>query len=180
VAWATGLHFEVSKPEALSRVDLAFDYHLPHLDFDVDGFVTLATKDSKYRQDGQARGFTSGKGDIVLRVYDKVTEIEEQSKKVWFFQRWGRNTDVWRIEWQWGKILCGSLFEHLRSSKSSKAICCVIWQRSVTAFALRTPTAIVHAGSCIRCGPICKHISPNSEPLAYTATRTRARSSMNG
>jgi hypothetical protein len=41
-----------------------------------------------------------GKGDVVLRIYNKVIEIEEHSDKVWLFQFWGVSADVWRIEWQ--------------------------------------------------------------------------------
>jgi hypothetical protein len=37
---------------------------------------------------------------VVLRVYDKVAEIEQQSGKTWFFPLWGEDDGVWRIEWQ--------------------------------------------------------------------------------
>ena len=36
----------------------------------------------------------------MLRVYDKVAEIEEQSQKFWFFDLWGFRKGVWRIEFQ--------------------------------------------------------------------------------
>ena len=41
----------------------------------------------------------------MLRVYDKVAEIKQQSDKVWFYKLWGRNSDVWRIEWQLRKAI---------------------------------------------------------------------------
>lgn len=44
--------------------------------------------------------FKFGESDIVLRIYDKVAEIEEQSGKSWFFELWGVAENVWRIEWQ--------------------------------------------------------------------------------
>ena len=98
--WAQDLGYAPIKPETLSRVDLCFDYHLEALDFDEDHFVTLATKDSQHRENGKVQTFTLGKSDIVLRVYDKVAEIKQQSDKVWFYEMWGRDSDVWRIEWQ--------------------------------------------------------------------------------
>jgi hypothetical protein len=35
-----------------------------------------------------------------MRVYDKVAEIRESSFKVWFYDIWGVQEDVWRVEWQ--------------------------------------------------------------------------------
>lgn len=38
---------------------------------------------------------------MVLRVYDKRAEIEEQSHKTWFHDLWHTESEkVWRIEWQ--------------------------------------------------------------------------------
>lgn len=98
--WANGLGLVALKPESLSRVDFSFDYHLPDIDFDEDSFVTLSTKDTQYRKDGKVQTFKFGESDIVLRIYDKVAEIEEQSGKSWFFELWGIAENVWRIEWQ--------------------------------------------------------------------------------
>lgn len=98
--WASSIGLVPVQSESLSRVDFSFDYHLPALDFTEDYFVSRATKDSRHRSRGEIQTFTFGKGDVVLRVYDKVAEIREQSDKVWFFDLWGRDTDVWRIEWQ--------------------------------------------------------------------------------
>jgi len=98
--WAGRVGFVPYKPEHLSRVDFAFDYHVPVIDFDEDSFVTRMHKDSQHRENGRVQTFTFGQGDIVLRVYDKVAEIEQQSAKVWFFLLWGQDQDVWRIEWQ--------------------------------------------------------------------------------
>ena len=41
----------------------------------------------------------------MLRVYEKISEIEQQSDKVWFFPLWGVEAGVWRIEWQVRKAL---------------------------------------------------------------------------
>lgn len=98
--WAKEMSLvELQKP-GLSRVDFAFDYHLAEIDFDEDAFSSRSRKDSQHRSNGKTQTFTFGKGDIVLRVYDKVAEINEASHKVWFFDLWQRETDVWRVEWQ--------------------------------------------------------------------------------
>jgi hypothetical protein len=98
--WARGVGFVPHQPERVSRVDFAFDYFLPVIDFDEDSFVSRTHKDSQYRENGKIQTFTLGQGHIVLRIYDKVAEIEEQSDKVWFFDLWGQKENVWRIEWQ--------------------------------------------------------------------------------
>lgn len=98
--WAHALGFEQVKLETLSRVDFAFDYHLPVVDFDEESFLSLSAADSKHRRDRKLRGVAFGQSDVRLRVYDKVAEIEEKSLKVWFYDLWGCKEDVWRIEWQ--------------------------------------------------------------------------------
>jgi hypothetical protein len=90
----------VQQPETLSRVDFCFDYSLRERDFDADSFVSLSDKDRQHREHGAIQTFTLGKGDVVLRVYDKIAEIRQQSAKVWFHELWGQNENVWRIEWQ--------------------------------------------------------------------------------
>jgi hypothetical protein len=98
--WAREVGFVPVKPEGLSRVDFAFDYSLPAVDFTEDHFVTRTNKDSQHRENGRVQTFTFGRDSIVLRLYDKVAEVEQQSDKVWFFTLWGQDRDVWRIEWQ--------------------------------------------------------------------------------
>lgn len=98
--WAASVGFRPYHDECLSRVDFSFDYFLPVIDFDEDSFVSRSSKDSQYREDGRVQTFSFGKGDIVLRVYDKVAEIKQQSDKVWFYLLWEMDENVWRIEWQ--------------------------------------------------------------------------------
>ena len=98
--WAASVGFHPYKDESLSRVDFSFDYDLPTIDFDEDSFVSRSSKDSQYREDGKVQTFSFGKGDVVLRVYDKVAEIRQQSDKVWFYLLWEQDENVWRIEWQ--------------------------------------------------------------------------------
>ena len=103
--WAASVGYVPFDDEGLSRVDFCFDYHLPQIDFDEDCFVSLSSKDSQHRQEGRVQTFTFGRSDAVLRVYDKVAEIQQQSDKVWFYQLWKRDSEVWRIEWQIRKPL---------------------------------------------------------------------------
>lgn len=98
--WASSMEFLPYKEESLSRVDFSFDYHLPEINFDENSFFSRSNKDNKYRENGKPQTFTFGKGDVVLRVYDKVAEIKQKSEKVWFYLLWGQEKDVWRIEWQ--------------------------------------------------------------------------------
>lgn len=99
-AWAASVGLVAVRPESLSRVDFTFDYLLPSIDFDEDGILSLSAKDGRWRGDGKMQSLQYGKGDVVLRIYDKVVEILERSDKVWLFQLWGLSEDVWRIEWQ--------------------------------------------------------------------------------
>jgi hypothetical protein len=100
LAWAARVGFVAVRPESVSRVDFSFDYNLPTVDFTEDHFVSRTNKDSQHRENGRVQTFTFGRDNIVLRVYDKVAEVEQQSDKVWFFTLWGQDRDVWRIEWQ--------------------------------------------------------------------------------
>lgn len=103
--WADGLGFSAFRDESLSRVDFTFDYHLPVRDFDENAFVSLASKDVQYRNHGNIQTFQFGKGDIVLRVYNKVDEIKEATHKTWFYDLWGSSENVWRVEWQVRKVV---------------------------------------------------------------------------
>lgn len=98
--WAKSVGLMAYQPERLSRVDYAFDYHLPKIDFDEDNFVSVAAKDNQYRKNGKVQTFDIGSDLVKLRVYNKVDEINEKSKKTWFFKLWGIDQNVWRIEWQ--------------------------------------------------------------------------------
>ncbi len=98
--WVCSVGYEKLRDETLSRVDFCFDYKLPEIDFNEDSFVSYSKKDSKHRECAKVQTFTFGRDDIVLRVYDKVAEINQKSDKVWFYTLWEEKEDVWRIEWQ--------------------------------------------------------------------------------
>jgi hypothetical protein len=98
--WCRSMALQPLKPEIVSRVDWSFDYHLPVVDFDSDDFVTRAAKKATWEQHNAVQTVQFGRGEIVLRVYDKVAEIEQQSDKAWFFELWGMRQKVWRIEFQ--------------------------------------------------------------------------------
>jgi hypothetical protein len=99
-SWADSMRLQSKLPEVISRADWAFDYSLAAIDFGADDFVSRARKDAIHRENGNVQTFTRGRGDFVLRVYDKVAEIEQQSEKFWFYDLWGQTRDVWRIEFQ--------------------------------------------------------------------------------
>lgn len=88
------------QPESMSRVDWAFDVAPIVADFLPDHVLTRAVKDATWRSGGAVQTMQFGKGHIVLRIYDKVAEIEEQSGKAWLYDLWGRKEGVWRIEFQ--------------------------------------------------------------------------------
>jgi len=100
--WALSIGYQPYIKESLSRVDYCFDFNLPEIDFNEDSFKSRSTKNSIYRENKTVQTFTLGRGgDIVLRVYDKIAEIDQNSPhKAWFFKLWGQKTNVWRIEWQ--------------------------------------------------------------------------------
>lgn len=100
LTWAQSVGCTPYKAETLSRVDFNFDYLLPNIDFDADSFVTVVQKDNQFRKDRKVQTFDFGTGDTKLRIYNKCDEIEEKSFKTWFYDIWGVDHDVWRIEWQ--------------------------------------------------------------------------------
>jgi hypothetical protein len=100
MAWAQDVGLAPYRPESLSRVDFTFDYELAEPDFNEDSVVSLSSKDNKYRDSGKLNGLVFGKGHVVLRIYDKILEIAQQSQKDWFYPLWGIHENVWRIEWQ--------------------------------------------------------------------------------
>ena len=104
MAWAESVGLYTYKPERLSRVDSTFDYYLPAIDFDEDNFVSSFVKDNQHRKNGKVQNFRLGEGDLGLRVYNKCDEILEKSFKTWFYDLWGIDRDVWRIEWQIRKL----------------------------------------------------------------------------
>ena len=94
LAWAKSIGMMPYQPERLSRVDYAFDYYLPEIDFDEDSFVSVAAKDNQHRKNGKVQTFDIGSDMVKLRVYNKVDEINEKSKKTWFFKLWVLNSAV--------------------------------------------------------------------------------------
>lgn len=98
--WCASMNFKGLRPEVIARADWAFDYHLKSIDFTQDDFVSRAIKDGTWRENRSFQSAQIGKGEVVVRVYDKVAEIAQQSEKSWFFEHWGQNEEVWRIEFQ--------------------------------------------------------------------------------
>lgn len=92
--------FKLTRQESISRIDLALDYHLPDLELVENQFVSRAEVKATWRKHDQVQTFQIGKGDTVVRVYDKVAEINASSDKRWFFDLWGMKENVWRVEVQ--------------------------------------------------------------------------------
>ncbi|GHF13918.1 hypothetical protein GCM10017044_05010 [Kordiimonas sediminis] len=99
-SWIKSLEGYPLRPASITRIDFAYDFHVPEVDFSIDHFVSRASKDSVWRNRGSVETFSFGKGDIVVRVYDKVAEIEQQSQKYWLYDLWGKRENVWRVEFQ--------------------------------------------------------------------------------
>lgn len=99
-SWRESTKLKPFVPEVVSRADLSFDYDLPAMDFTADDFVGRAHDDAIYRRHRIVQTIKRGSGDVVVRVYNKVAEIEEESGKFWFYDLWGQDRNVWRIEFQ--------------------------------------------------------------------------------
>lgn len=99
-AWCQSVDFTHIRPEIISRADWAFDYALPVVDFDPSHLVSRATKKATWTEHEAVQTIQVGQSHVVVRIYDKVAEIKQQSDKAWFFQLWGQDQDVWRIEFQ--------------------------------------------------------------------------------
>lgn len=100
LAWCAAIGLRQAFREKLSRVDIAFDYHLPEIDFNEDNFLSKSTKDNKHRKHGVVQTFRFGQKELLLRFYNKSDEIAESSGKSWFHTIWAQEEHVWRIEWQ--------------------------------------------------------------------------------
>lgn len=98
--WCRSLRFVATRPESVSRADWAFDYDWPTVEFAPEHFVSRASKNATWREHQYLQTVTFGSGDTVIRIYDKVAEIGQKSGKVWFFELWGQQENVWRTEFQ--------------------------------------------------------------------------------
>ena len=98
--WAESVGLTAIRPEQVSRADFAFDFAIAKPDFLIDHFIAREIKDTAWRERRRTQTIQIGTGDVVLRVYDKVAEVEQASAKVWFFQLWGQSSGVWRVEFQ--------------------------------------------------------------------------------
>lgn len=98
--WLNSIGATLLRPEKVSRADFAFDFDLPSIDFQPSDFVTRAAKDAQWREHGRLQTLQFGTGECVLRIYDKVAEIEQASGKAWFYDLWGQKEAVWRVEFQ--------------------------------------------------------------------------------
>lgn len=99
-SWFASVTLREIRPEAVARADWAFDFCVPVVDFTPDHFVSRAAKDATWRENKAMQTVQLGQGEVVVRIYDKVAEITQQSDKSWFFELWGTKANVWRVEFQ--------------------------------------------------------------------------------
>jgi hypothetical protein len=74
-----------------SRLDLCMDLLLPEKLWTeklLNTAVTRSTEKTLHIKRNTFTGFTLGVGDISARFYDKALEIEQKSKKFWFYDLW--------------------------------------------------------------------------------------------
>lgn len=98
--WTESVGLTELRADKVARADWAFDFHLPVVDFTPDHVVSRSRKNDSYRENQTLQTIRYGRNDIVVRLYDKVAEIEQSSDKSFFFELWGRRADVWRVEFQ--------------------------------------------------------------------------------
>jgi hypothetical protein len=98
--WCSSLNLIATKPEVVSRAIWAFDYRLPCIDFEPNHFISRADKHAVWSDHAKTQTIAFGKGDTVIRVYDKAAEIAQQSSKAHFYALWVQCEGVWRVEFQ--------------------------------------------------------------------------------
>ncbi|MDU7244571.1 MAG: hypothetical protein E6276_04170 [Clostridiales bacterium] len=90
----------------ISRLDIATQVNKKiEIDIDIGAETVSRTKfRHQWFSDGVCTGYQFGKGDVLLRIYDKVKEIEV-SRKFWFADVWDAENfiierGVWNVEFQ--------------------------------------------------------------------------------
>jgi hypothetical protein len=76
----------------LSRLDLCLDVLMPKDRWSLDlanYIVTRAVNIDPHLQKTTFTGLSIGRGELLARLYDKVLEINQKSKKYWMFDIWG-------------------------------------------------------------------------------------------
>lgn len=106
INWLFSYRFVVVK-EVVSRVDLAADFiNVDIRQLDIDNkykWISKARKFAIYNEGWEVTGVMVGRGDFVLRIYDKTTELKKNQEKGNFFRSvWGcdEDTPVTRVEIQ--------------------------------------------------------------------------------
>lgn len=93
--------------EIVSRIDIAVDLAAHISEFGLDDIDRHITRAVDYKPNYQHRKFTGvqfGRGDIVLRIYDKIVEMKRNRslhKEEFFMKKWGSPfQDITRVEFQ--------------------------------------------------------------------------------
>ena len=117
--------------------------------------MSLASKDSKHREGGRIQTLTFGRDDVVLRVYDKVAEIEQQSHKTWLFASVGRRLRRRVADRMASAQGATAAVWHSHPGKPVRAPrrCAALPGRANTPpCGCPLPTATARGGHCTRCG----------------------------
>lgn len=88
----SGAEIEIVKP---SRVDLCLDMIFPEELWNMELInyrVTRASYAAPHFYNSTLTGISIGKGKLSARLYDKILEINQKSKKTWMHEIWGINS----------------------------------------------------------------------------------------
>lgn len=93
--------------EKVSRIDLAADLKVSFADTGLDDYDRHISRSSKLQlhvSDRNLTGVTVGRGNIVMRAYDKILEMQEKQayvKQTFFRMLWGgEQKEITRVEYQ--------------------------------------------------------------------------------
>lgn len=101
---------------SISRADICVDFvskYKPHT-WDLISWVTRAKNIDQYSENHQLTGWTVGRGgDLMARLYDKTLECKKSQKEyfypIWLDNGWNEKDTVWRLEFQFKKIVLSQL-----------------------------------------------------------------------
>lgn len=103
--------------EKVSRIDLCADITISIAETGITDIQRAITRAEKWRLEGnrsQVSGIYYGKGQLMLRAYDKLLELQEKmsiAKEEFFKSKWGEDVNnITRIEFQVRREVIKSIF----------------------------------------------------------------------
>ena len=138
--WASSVGFVLERPESVSRVDWAFDYHLPVRDFDESHFVSVAARTPSIARTGAFRRLRSVARTLCSRLRqgrrDQPAEPQGVVLRALGRRMRGRVAD--RVAGSQGAVTQLSAFARWTTCLSARATCLAISTSEHTT--LRVPT----------------------------------------